>query len=158
MIPVEKILKVVDVSALADTTVDWVYLDHLGLEKSHQRVISEKGKDIGISLNPGTKLCCGAVLFETKADKVIVDLIEEDIIKVFPKNNLEWAKVAFNIGNMHQKAYLYSAYIAVPYDPVLKALLDKLEVVYTRGLGKLDGEKAAISLGNQGHSHHHTNE
>lgn len=158
MIHVESILEVVDITKLEASPVDWVYLDHLGLEKTHQRITSQKGKDIGISLNHGMKLCCGAVLFQSEKDKVVIDLVEEDIIKVFPKNTLEWGKVAFNIGNMHQKAYLYESYIAVPYDPVLEALLDKLEVDHRRTLGKLDGEKAAISVGHRGHAHPHKHE
>jgi urease accessory protein len=132
-------------------------LQHDQLEKPHQKVASKGGFTMGISLEPGNKLFGGAVLWVDDEVVVFVELVEEDLLEVKPYGNLEWARVAFNIGNMHHPAYLHEEFIRIPYDEVMERMLLHLGVPYTRKIAKLDGIRAnAPADHGSSHSHFHS--
>ena len=79
---------------------------------------------------------------------IVVDMLPEDVLEIRPEGNRQWAKTAFNIGNMHHPAYLYDDCIRIPYDGILENLMKSIGVAYTRCERKLDGEKAAQTVGN----------
>ena len=136
-----------------DVIIDRVILDHDDMSRTHQRVVTENGEKIAVSLDRGERLFCGAVLLRDGKRAVVVDMPEEDVLEVRPVSGRQWAKAAFNIGNMHQQAYIYDDCILVPYDAVLENLIKAIDVPYTREKRKLDGERAAHTVG--GHHHHH---
>jgi len=138
-------------------SIDWVMLSHEEMMKPHQKVTTEKGKRIGISLPQGEHLHNGDILYMDDEEIIAVGLMEEDVIEIRPKNSLEWAKAAYNIGNMHHKAYLYSTCIRVPYDHVLERMLASLGVEYSKEKRKLDGIPANVPAagGHHRHAHHH---
>ena len=101
---------------------------------------------------------CGAILHKDDERIVVVDLVPEDALEIFPKGNLQWAKTAFNIGNMHHPAYLHEDHIIIPYDPIVESLMKGIGVEYVRCQKKLTGEKAGIVVGGHGHSHSHSHD
>lgn len=136
--------------------IDKVMLDHYSMAKPHQKLKSLEGTAIGLSLPHGEHLFCGAVIYADDEKLIAVDLIEEDVIDVRPSGSIQWAKVAFNIGNMHHSAYLYEDRILVPYDPIIENLMKSIGVEYTRCTCRLDGERANHMT--DGHTHHHHSE
>ena len=138
-----------------DLKIDKVYLDDLGMGKPHQKLTAESGEKIAISLDHGEHLFCGAVLYKDSERMIVVDMLPEDVLEIRPEGNRQWAKTAFNIGNMHHPAYLYDDCIRIPYDGILENLMKSIGVAYTRCERKLDGEKAAQTVGNHQHHHHH---
>lgn len=134
--------------------VDKVVLDYLGMGKPHQKLTTQSGEKIAVSLEHGEHLFCGAVLYKDDSKMIVVDMIPEDVLEIRPEGNLQWAKTAFNIGNMHHPAYLYEDCIRIPYDGILENLMKAIGVAYTRCERKLDGEKAAQTVGNHHHHHH----
>ncbi len=159
---VEKITGNMHTAEIGSRSVDLVRLTHDQILKPHQKVTSEGGRVIGISLPEGGHLHNGDILWIDEAEVIAVDLMEEDVFELRPKNNIEWAKAAFNIGNMHQKAYLFPECIRVPYDYVLEKMIDALGVEYSRERRKLDGVPASVSAvygrhshGHDGHEHNH---
>lgn len=151
---VEKILNNLNRIDLKSRSIDRVKLSHEEMMKPHQKVASEGGRVIGISLPQGEHLHNGDILYMDEAEIVAIDLIEEDVYEIRPKNNIEWARAAFNIGNMHQRAYLYSSCIRVPYDYVLERILESLGIEYSREKRKLDGIPANIPAAGSHHHHH----
>jgi len=149
----EKVLGNLNVIEAGSRMIDRVRLTHDEIMKPHQKVTSEGGKVIGISLPEGERLHNGDILYMDDAEIVAIELKEEEVFEIRPKNNIEWARAAFNIGNMHQKAYLYSDCIRVPYDYVLERMIESLGVEYSREIQKLDGIPANISAAG-GHHHH----
>ncbi len=150
---VEKILSNLNGTDPGSRSIDWVKLSREEMMKTHQKVTSEGGRAIGISLPQGENLHSGDILYLDDAEIVAIDLIEEEVFEIRPKNNIEWARAAFNIGNMHQRAYLYSNCIRVPYDYVLDRMLVSLGIEYSREIRKLDGIPANIPAA--GRHHHH---
>lgn len=134
--------------------VDPVPMTHDQLQKPHQKVITEGGRRLGISLEGEEILFDGAILWQDDHVTVSITLQEEDVLEVRPFGNEEWAKVAFNIGNMHQAAYLYPTFIRIPYDCVVERMLVSLGAPVVRKMAKLDGERANAPAG---HSHTHLN-
>lgn len=136
--------------------VDRVMLDHYDMAKPHQKLRSQDGTVIGLSLDHGEHLFCGAVIYADDEKLIVADLIPEDVLDIRPSGNIQWAKTAFNIGNMHQSAYLYDDRILVPYDPIMENLIRSIGVTYTRCSCRLDGERANQMTG--GHTHEHVHD
>lgn len=136
-----------------DRALDPIRMTHDQLMKPHQKVSTTGGRDICISLDEQDKLFDGAILWQDEKVVVAIFLVEEDVLEVRPFGNEEWAKVAFNIGNMHHAAYLYPTYIRIPYDSIVERMLLQLGVPVDRKMAKLDGERANAPAG---HGHVHT--
>ena len=59
--------------------VDRVMLDHYDMAKPHQKLRSQDGTVIGLSLEHGEHLFCGAVIYADDEKLIAVDLIPEDV-------------------------------------------------------------------------------
>lgn len=139
----------------SDKNTDRLILSHEDIERGHQRVTSKAGRDLRISLDRGESLSCGDILYEDQDILIIVDMPQEKVFELRPKTNLEWARAAYNIGNMHQKAYLYSDCMRVPYDYVIEKMIESLQVDFSIKDEKLDGSIANVKAQSAGHSHEH---
>lgn len=170
---VEKVISNLKYTEIGCRRVDTVRMSHDQLMKPHQKVTSEGGRVVGISLPEGDHLHNGDILYLDESEAIVIDLLEEDVFELRPKTNIEWARAAFNVGNMHQRAYLYPDCIRIPYDYVMVRMLDSLGVEYSRELRKLDGLPANLPASHgrhthgqsehmhdheHGHSHHHDHE
>lgn len=153
MIIIEKLLGKLEDFEAEGLQIDKVMLDRHDMAKPHQKLKTESGETIAVSLEHGESLFCGAVLYREHEKIIVVDLLPEDALEICPKGNLQWAKTAFNIGNMHHPAYLHDDHIIIPYDPIVESLLKGIGVEYVRCRKQLTGEKAGIVVG--GHSHRH---
>lgn len=151
---VEKILGSLRDFEAENLRVDKVLLDHFDMAKPHQRLKSEEGTIVAVSLPRSEHLFCGAVLYKDEEKLIAVDLMPEDVLEIRPEGNLQWAKTAFNIGNMHHPAYLKEDCILIPYDGILENLLKGIGVSYSRCRKKLEGERANYVVGGHSHSHH----
>lgn len=152
---IEKIIGSIEDFHTENLKIEKVMLDHYDIAKPHQKVKTVDGESIGVSLPHGEHLFCGAVLYKDEHRIIVVDLIPEDVLEIRPVGNLQWGKVAFNIGNMHHPAYLHENCIVIPYDPILEALMESIGVEFRHCQRKLTGEKAGIVMGNHGHTHSH---
>lgn len=152
---VDRILGILPEVHLESLELDPVPMDHSQLQKPHQKAVSRGGRVLGISLDKGEQLYPLAVLFVDDQVVVFVEQAEEDLLELRPANALDWARAAYNIGNMHQPAYLAEDCIRVPYDPVLPRMLDQLGIPWTRRTAKLEGFRANAAYG---HTHSHEGE
>lgn len=152
---IEKILGNIDDFDTENLRIDKVMMDHYSMGKPHQKLKSTEGDTVAVSLPHGENLFYGAVLYKDEEKVIVVDLIAEEALEIRPVGNLQWGKVAFNIGNMHHPAYLYEDCIVIPYDPILETLMQSIGVEYRHCYRKLTGQKAGIVIGNHGHSHSH---
>lgn len=151
---VEKILGILPELRTEGFELDPVVLDHVQLQKPHQKANTRSGRTLGISLDKGERLYPLAVLYVDDRTVIYVELAEEDLLELRPQSTLDWGRAAYNIGNLHQPAYLSEDCIRVPYDPVLVRMLDQLGIPWSRRTGRLDGLRANAAMGG-GHSHSH---
>ncbi len=155
MIIIEKVLGKVQDFDTSGLSVDRVLLDHYDMAKPHQKLTTEDGEKIAVSLPHGENLFCGAVLYRDDEKLICADLLPEDVLVIRPEGNLQWAKAAFNVGNMHHPAFLHEDCIVVPYDAIIENLIKGIGVEYERCVKKLDGQRAGHVVGGHSHSHGH---
>ncbi len=153
---IEKVLGTITDFDTDNLKIDRVMLDHYDMSKPHQRLKSESGEKIAVSLPYGENLFCGAVLYKDDEKIIYVDLLPEDTLVIRPEGNLQWAKTAFNIGNMHHPAYLHEDCIVIPYDYIIENLIKGIGVPYERCERQLNGIKANHVVGGHSHSHDHS--
>ncbi|MEG0661813.1 MAG: hypothetical protein RR472_00895, partial [Anaerovoracaceae bacterium] len=132
-----------------------VEMDREQLEKPHQKAKSKEGNFYGISLPHGETLINQGVLYKDQERIVVIELVPEDVLEIMPEGNLQWAKAAFNIGNMHKRAYLREDGILLPYEEAMENLMKGLGIAYARKEKPLDGERANYTYGR---GHHHEGE
>lgn len=152
---IEKVLGSIQEFETENLKIDRVMLDHYDMSKPHQKLKSESGEIVAVSLPHGEHLFCGAVLYKDDEKIIVADLIPEDVLVIRPSGNLQWAKTAFNIGNMHHPAYLHEDCIVIPYDAIMENLIKGIGVPYERCERQLSGEKANHVVGGHSHSHSH---
>ena len=158
MIIIEKIVGNLQDFDTSGIDVDKVLLDHYDMAKPHQKLTTENGEKIGVSLPHGENMFCGAVLYKDDERLIYVDLLPEEVLVIRPEGNMQWAKAAFNVGNMHHPAYLHDDCIVVPYDAIIENLIKGIGVRFERCTRKLDGQRAGHVVGGHSHSHGHSHE
>ena len=135
--------------------VDRVFMDHYDLTKPHQKVKTQSGRVIAISLEQGESLAPGSVLYEDEEVIIAIELIPEDVLKIIPEGNIQWGRAAFNIGNMHQAAYINDDCILAAYDAILEGIMQKLGVKCERVECRLEGTRAGVTQTDAHHHDHH---
>ena len=135
--------------------VEKVVLDRERLSRPHQKIISETGETFALSLPHGEHLEPGSVLLEEGERIVVVELAPEDALVIRPADTMQWARAAYNTGNMHQAAFLREDCIVTPYDAVLESLMQRLGVACERRRCPIDGIRANVSREQHAHSHGH---
>lgn len=138
-----------------DRRVERVVLDRDGLSRPHQKLKTQSGESFGLSLPHGASLSPGDVLFADEERVVVVELAPEDALVIRPEGQMQWARAAYNIGNMHQRAFLQEDCIITPYDTILEGIMQKLHVPCERTVCPIDGVRANMS---QSEGHHHGHE
>jgi len=147
MIIIEKLVGKLQDFETEGLKVDRVLLDHYDMAKPHQKLTTESGEKIAVSLPYGESMFAGAVLYEDGKNIIYADLIPEDVLVIRPEGNMQWAKAAFNVGNMHHPAYIHEDCIVVPYDAIIENLIKGIGVDYERCKRKLDGQRAGHVVG-----------
>lgn len=132
-----------------------ILLDREQLYKTHQKLVSEAGGVYAVSLSHGETLEPGDIVYEDASRVVYIELRPEDALVIYPKGTVQWARAAYNIGNMHHGAYICEDRIIITYDEILESLMKKLGVACERSVCKIDGVRANAS---QAHTHGHSHE
>ena len=140
--------------ATGDRSVEYIVLDRDRLSKPHQKVTSEAGESFGLSLPHGQTLSPGDVLYADEERVVVATLAPEEALVIRPEGQMQWARAAYNIGNMHQSAFIQEDQIVTPYDAILESVMQRLGVSCEKALCPIDGVRANVSQ-HEGHHHHH---
>ena len=151
---IESILGNITEYAVGDRRLEKVVLDRDGLSKPHQKLKTQSGESFGLSLPHGAALSPGDVIFADEDRVIAVELAPEDALVIRPEGQMQWARAAYNIGNMHQRAFIQEDCIITPYDAILQSIMQKLHVPCERTVCPIDGVRANVSQ-SEGHHHHH---
>jgi urease accessory protein len=132
---------------LGSRKIEKVLLPSGDLAKHRQRVKTDAGREIGISLPHGAHLHDGDVLHVDDAVAIVVQQAEEDLLRLRPRTPEEFGFMGYQVGNLHRAAMIDSHGIAVLYDKAIEALAQRHHVPCERVKGKF------VPAQNQGHSH-----
>lgn len=109
-----------------------IYLDSDDLLKRIIRVTSDHGHEHGISLEKGSKLKDGDILFNDGHNLIIVKVNSEDVLVIKPRDITEMGKIAHQLGNKHLPAQFDGNEMIVQYDYLVEDELKKENINYMR--------------------------
>src|SRR5260221_5677009 len=96
--------------------------------KARQLVRLDDGEEIGLLLAPGTVLKDGDILESTEGDRVRIAAAAEPILFVTASDSEKLARAAYHLGNRHIPVEIGSGFLRLEADPVLKEMLQRLEL------------------------------
>ena len=143
MIMVTSVAGRLDQQPLDGRRLEWVALDFDAMAKGHQRVMTDAGTEVGISLARGERLADGDVLYGDAERLIAVKAADADALVIMPAEPMQWGLVGFHLGNRHCASFFQRAAILVPYDHTLEELLRELGVPYRRERRPLVGIRAS---------------
>jgi urease accessory protein len=127
--------------------VERILLASADLAKHRQRVKTDAGREVGISLPHGVTLKDGDVLHMDDAVAIVVQQAEEELLRIRPRTPEEFGTMGYHVGNLHRAAMIDHHGIAVLYDKAIEALAQRHHVPCERVNGKF------VPAQNHGHSH-----
>lgn len=138
---IESVLGKISDAEYTNLEVDPVHLTSEQMAKGHQKLRSESGAELKVSLSKGAVLEDGDVLTANDSSVVAVQAAEEDIISVSSGSKNEWAAAAYVLGNLHKPVRFSVDAIRTPYAPESAAALDEADINYNRALDRLLGRR-----------------
>lgn len=127
--------------------VDRIALTWEQRQRSRQRLVTARGREIALALPTGTRLRAGDLL-PTAAGCIEVQLAAEDVLRIRPRSLQEAAFVAYQIGNRHLPLEIAEEGLKTLYEPVLERYLQQRGVPVERGQAPFAPVSAAA-----GHRH-----
>ncbi len=133
--------------SLGSRRVESIVLASGDLARHRQRVKTDAGREVGISLPHGMTLKDGDVLHLDDEVAIVIRQADEDLLRIHPRTPEEFGYMAYQVGNLHRAAMIDPQGIAVLYDKAIEALAQRHHVPCERVPGKF------IPAQNHGHSH-----
>lgn len=134
-------------ASLGSRSIERVVLTSGDLSKHRQRVKTDTGREIGVSLPHGTVLKDGDILHVDAELAIVIEQAEEDLLRLLPRTAEEFGLMGYQVGNLHRAAMIDPHGIAVLYDKAIEALALRFQVPYEHVPGKFRPGQS------HGHSH-----
>jgi urease accessory protein len=96
--------------------------------KTRQLARLDDGEEIGLLLAPGTFLKDGDILESAEGDRVRIVAAAEPILFVTASDSGKLTRAAYHLGNRHVPVEIGSDFLRLEADPVLKHMLQGLDV------------------------------
>ncbi|MDR3271726.1 MAG: hypothetical protein LBT32_09525 [Peptococcaceae bacterium] len=148
---IERVLGKLGNFDLKEKKLEPIVLTREAMRHGHGVLATEHNRRIKVSLPENECLRDADVLYADDAQIIYVLAAPEDVLTIYPTDTREWARVCYNIGNMHMKIYLNPDSIDTLYDHVLETQLISMEASYTRYKKQIKGED--LSVGGLRHRH-----
>lgn len=125
----------------AAMTLDPVRLTSEEMAKGHQKIRSESGRELKISLSKGSVLEDGDILWADGAVVVAIKAAEEDVICISAGSKPDWAAAAYVLGNLHKPVRFSNDAVRTPYAPESASALNEAGIEYERKSERLLGRR-----------------
>src|SRR5258707_10819490 len=90
--------------SLGSRKVESIVLASADLARHRQRVKTDAGREVGISLPHGATLKDGDVLHLDDQLAIVVAQAEEDLLRILPRSPEEFGLMGYQVGNLHRAA------------------------------------------------------
>jgi urease accessory protein len=120
--------------------------------KTRQLARLDDGEEIGLLLAPGTILKDGDILESAEGDRVRVSAAAEPVLFVTASDREKLTRAAYHLGNRHIPVEIGNGYLRLEADPVLKEMLERLDVTIEERKEAFNPESGAYG---GGHRHGH---
>lgn len=143
--------------------IDYVHIDWYNSCKKIQRLQSDSGVDVGISLDPESAsrgLRQGDILVETEDSLVVVDVLPCDVLVISGDNTSLLPKICYEIGNRHAPFFYGEnpTEFITPYDKPILVMLEKIGATVQVQNLKMNLNHNISSSHGGGHSHSHSHD
>ncbi|USG68508.1 urease accessory protein UreE [Brevibacillus ruminantium] len=128
--------------------VEKVFLRSDDLVKRVQRVVTDHGRELGISLRESRDLTDGDVLYMDDESLIVIEVIPEDLLVISPRSMQEMGEIAHKLGNRHLPAQFHENRMFVQYDYLVEETLAEASIPYER-----EKVKVKKAFRHVGHSH-----
>ncbi|MCR8659797.1 urease accessory protein UreE [Paenibacillus endoradicis] len=105
--------------------IEKVFLQSDDLVKRIQRVVTDHGKELGISLAHAKELVHGDVLYMDDHSLIVIHVLPDELLVIYPRTIKEMGEVAHSLGNRHLPAQFEGEKMLVQYDYLVEELLQK---------------------------------
>ena len=122
----------VEPSALAGKERDTLCLTWDERRWTRKRVVTSKGREVGLALPTGSLLRPGDIVAVEAGWYLEIEGKPEPVLAVSPKDRNEAIRVAFDVGNRHFPVAISGDDLLVPDDTAMEQLLRRLGVVWQR--------------------------
>lgn len=99
---------------------------------NRKRVLTENGREVALALPTGSVLQAGQILLVEPEWYLEVEPAPEPVIAVFPRDQSEALRLAFEVGNRHFSLAVEPGALLVPDDPAMEQLLGRLGAKWER--------------------------
>jgi urease accessory protein len=120
--------------------------------KTRQVARLDSGEEIGLLLTPGTFLRDGDVLESVEGDRLRIVAAAEPTLFVTASDSEKLTRAAYHLGNRHIPVEIGTGFLRLEADPVLKEMLQRLEVRAEERKEAFNPESGAYG---GGHRHGH---
>lgn len=109
-----------------------VFLQSDDLVKRIQRVVTDHGKELGISLDNARELVHGDVLYMDDHSLIVIEVLPDELLVIYPRTLQEMGEIAHKLGNRHLPAQFERDQMLVQYDYLVEELLQEEGIPYSR--------------------------
>ena len=135
---VEKVIgNIEEIEDIKAFHVEKVILESDDLLKRVQRVQTDHGTELGISLPPNHALRDGDILHQEGKNLIVISVKADDVLVIRPADMMQMGVVAHMLGNRHLPAQFEEDTMIVQYDYLVERLLKEEKLSYTRENKKL---------------------
>ncbi|WP_407308958.1 urease accessory protein UreE [Desulfosporosinus sp. SB140] len=113
---------------LTGKIVEKIELEWFELDKRLIRRVTDKGTEVGISLDGSYCLGSGDVLYKDDKKVIAIELIPTQAIVLEPQTMKEMAHICYQLGNRHAPIFLEGNQILIPFDPTILEFFNKLSI------------------------------
>jgi urease accessory protein len=143
----DRILPPAGPGALSGRRIERIRMTSADLARHRQRVTTDQGREVGISLPHGTALADGDLLHLDETLAIVVEQVDEDLLRILPRTPEEFALAGYQVGNLHRAAMISGNAVTVLYDKAIEAVAHRFHLAFERARGKF------LPLQSSGHSH-----
>lgn len=96
------------------------------------RFTTSRGREVALALPTGTSLSPGAILHVQGDWYLRIEAAPEPVLAVFPVDNKDAIRIAFEVGNRHFPLALHDNLLFVPDDAAMVQLFERLGMRFER--------------------------
>jgi urease accessory protein len=149
---VTKVMGNIGENAGEEGKLDRVLLSSEDRASPHRVCESEHGRRVPISLPRGTELQDGDILAYDGDVAIVAVAAPEDLYMIQGGSDpIEWAVIAYQLGNLHRPVRFLDDALLTPADPMVADVLSRLGVHYEEQKRPFVGRR----YGAFSHHHHH---
>ncbi|GER67934.1 urease accessory protein UreE [Weizmannia acidilactici] len=145
---VEKVVGNIEGIENTDLHIERVYMASDDLLKRVKRVVTDRGREIGIRLKENWELRDGDILYMDSRNMIVISVLEDDVLTIMPESMRQMGKIAHQLGNRHLPAQFEGNDMIVQYDYLVEELLQQLGIPYRR-----ENRKMKQAFRHIGHRH-----